>query len=71
MSAKRSMGACLAVLRGITSASGEWCVFEGAQTLAGPFEMNAEAWRWLDRYEGSRVSRSEDVGEWMFRAFSA
>jgi hypothetical protein len=40
-------------------------------TLAGPFETNAEAWRWLDRHEGSPVSRSEQVGEWMFRAFSA
>jgi hypothetical protein len=38
----------------------------GASSLAGPFEMNAEAWRWLDRLEGQSVSRSEEVGEWMF-----
>jgi hypothetical protein len=50
----------------VAGTDGAWCVFEGAHTLAGPFESNAEAWRWLDRHEGQPVSRSEAVGEWMF-----
>jgi hypothetical protein len=36
-------GACFAVLQDIAGAGREWCVFEGAHTLAGTFEMNAEA----------------------------
>ncbi len=34
--------------------------------LAGPFDANSEAWRWIDRHENEPVSRAESVAEWLF-----
>ena len=31
------------------------------------FETNAQAWRYIDRLENEPVSRSEDLGDWIFR----
>lgn len=39
---------------------GRWSVGERI------FETNAAAWRWIDRSENQPVSRSEDVGDWVF-----
>jgi hypothetical protein len=52
--------------RHIAGTDGAWCVFEGTRTLAGPFETNAEAWRWFDRHEGEPISCSEAMTEWLF-----
>lgn len=41
-------------------------VVDGLDVLAGPFETNAQAWRWIDRSEGVPISRSEAVSEWLF-----
>lgn len=30
------------------------------------FATNAAAWRWIDRQNNEPVSRSEDVGDWVF-----
>jgi hypothetical protein len=32
--------------------------------VAGPFMRHREAWRWIDRHEGSPISRSEKTAEW-------
>lgn len=34
--------------------------------LAGPFKANSAAWREMDRIEGSPISRSESVSDWLF-----
>lgn len=40
---------------------------DGRWLVAGrTFDTNAQAWRWIDRQEGSPISRSEDVAEWVF-----
>lgn len=39
---------------------GRWAV--GAKI----FETNAQAWRYIDRISHEPVSRSEDVGDWVF-----
>jgi hypothetical protein len=44
--------------------AGPWHVVEGA-TVLHVAEPNALAWRWIDRREGSPVSRSEKVSEWL------
>jgi hypothetical protein len=45
---------------------GAWFVIAAATVMAGPFETNAQAWRWIDRQTGSPISRSEVVAEWLF-----
>jgi hypothetical protein len=44
--------------------AGRWHVVEGT-TVLHVAETNALAWRWIDRREGSPVSRSEKVSEWL------
>jgi len=34
--------------------------------LAGGFQTNGSAWRWIDRQNGEPISRSEDVAEWIW-----
>jgi hypothetical protein len=51
----------------IIEVDGKWQVVEGELVLHEG-STNAEAWRWLDRHEGSPVSRSEKVSQWMFDA---
>lgn len=33
---------------------------------AGPFKTNSEAWRWIERYQGEPISKSEERGDWIF-----
>ena len=45
-----------------------WLVVgEDRKILAGPFRLNAEAYRWLDRYEGDPISPSEKRADYGFR----
>jgi hypothetical protein len=48
----------------VTVIAGRWHVVEGT-TVLHVAETNALAWRWIDRREGSPVSRSEKVSEWL------
>jgi hypothetical protein len=48
----------------VIETAGKWHVVEDGHVLHVA-ETNAEAWRWLDRYEESPVSRSEKVSEWL------
>ena len=32
--------------------------------IAGPFDSNALAWRWMDRHNNEPVSRTEAVSSW-------
>jgi hypothetical protein len=43
-----------------------WVVVTGKRVIAGPFESNALAWRWLDRHDGEPISRSEKVSQWLY-----
>lgn len=43
----------------------DWVVMDGEKRLAGPFQTNAEAWRWIDRQFGSPISPSEKKTEWI------
>lgn len=42
----------------------KWLVVNGAKMLAGPFETSSEAWRWIDRYTGQPLNKSEKTAEW-------
>jgi hypothetical protein len=42
-----------------------WFVEADGKRIAGPFPTNSAAWRWLDRYQGDPVSRSEQTEEWL------
>jgi len=44
----------------VVERDGKWWV--GNQ---GPFDTNAEAWRWLDRKSGETISKAEDTAEWI------
>ena len=51
------------------NSEGTWGVYRGLHgkvAIAGPFAMNAEAWRWIDRQQGAPVSKAEQRGEWQF-----
>lgn len=48
----------------IQDGNGKWVVANRGSVLAGPFETSSEAWRWIDRYTGDPVSRSEKTAEW-------
>lgn len=32
----------------------------------GPFDTSAEAWRWIDRYNGEPISRAEKTAEYIW-----
>lgn len=40
-------------------------VVDGSCVAAGPFETNAQAWRVVDRLEGSPVSAAEKRADWI------
>ena len=41
-------------------ADGRYVVLgDDGATIAGPFDTNSEAWRWIDRQEDEPVSKSE------------
>jgi hypothetical protein len=42
-----------------------WDVVDADSTVMASFTTNAQAWRFVDRREGSPVSRSESVTEWI------
>ena len=49
---------------------GTWGVYrgpKGKQDIAGPFQTNADAWRWMDRETNQPVSRAEEVSDWIFQ----
>jgi hypothetical protein len=50
----------------ISDPTGRWVVIDRNIIIAGPFDTNAQAWRWLDRHTGSPICRSESVAEWLF-----
>ncbi|MCA0342869.1 MAG: hypothetical protein LCH99_24465 [Proteobacteria bacterium] len=50
-----------------TQKDGKWFVESRAQEVAGPFDTNAEAWRWIDRHQGETLSKAEDRAEWAFK----
>jgi hypothetical protein len=41
-----------------------WVVTDGHDLVAGPFETNALAWRWIDRQTGDFVSPREKRSQW-------
>ncbi len=45
---------------------GSWYVLLRGERVAGPFQSNSEAWRWIDRQEGQPVSAAEKRAEWVF-----
>ncbi|TIP06638.1 MAG: hypothetical protein E5X72_00030 [Mesorhizobium sp.] len=49
----------------VIEAGGGWLVVDGDATLAGPFSTNAEAWRAVDRLEGSPISPAEKRADWI------
>ena len=49
-----------------TQKDGKWFVESRAQEVDGPFDTNAEAWRWIDRQEGQPISQAEKRAEWIF-----
>ncbi|SHF60362.1 hypothetical protein SAMN02745157_2520 [Kaistia soli DSM 19436] len=38
------------------ASDGGWQVTSAGAVLAGPFPTMAEAWRWIDRYEGEPIT---------------
>jgi hypothetical protein len=50
----------------IVEDAGAWFVTRDGKRIAGPFSTNSAAWRWLDRYQGEPVSRTEQTAEWSF-----
>lgn len=53
-------------MKTIRTSNGEWAVVSNDMVVAGPFDTNAEAWRWIDRQEGSPISRGEAVSDWIW-----
>ncbi|MBZ9888959.1 hypothetical protein LB559_13500 [Mesorhizobium sp. BR1-1-3] len=49
----------------VIEGSGGFVVVDGGETLAGPFPTNAEAWRAVDRLEGSPISPAEKRADWI------
>jgi hypothetical protein len=50
---------------------GKWGIFLGLKSKvmrAGPFDTNADAWRWLDRVNGEPISRAEKVAEFIWES---
>ncbi len=45
---------------------GRWAVVWCGEVVAGPFDLNDEAWRALDRMTGDPISRSEKTPDWLF-----
>jgi hypothetical protein len=41
-----------------------WIVLPTGEPI-GPFSTNADAWRYIDRQEGSPISKGEDTAEWI------
>jgi hypothetical protein len=37
---------------------------DDGKVIAGPFESNAAAWRWIDRRSGEPISRKEATSSW-------
>ena len=48
----------------VTETRDGWSVV-AAGVILKTFATNAQAWRWIDRYQGDIVSRSEAVSEWI------
>lgn len=48
-----------------TQINGEWFVMSGAEQIAGPFRSNGDAWRWIDRQEGSPINPAERKSDWI------
>ncbi len=44
----------------------DWYVLHGDVMIAGPFQTNGEAWRWIDRQSGEPINRAQSVSEWVF-----
>jgi len=48
----------------VISIDGKWFV---GDILAGPFNTNEQAWRWIDRREGDHAqARSEGIPKWLW-----
>lgn len=46
-----------------TQIGAEWFIIRGTEQLAGPFQSNSDAWRWIDRAEGETVGVSEEKSD--------
>lgn len=40
-------------------AKGRWVVMDGDRHLAGPFDTNADAWRWIDSQDPEAIAHEE------------
>jgi hypothetical protein len=50
----------------VIEADNGWHVVDSTSRIIQTFATNAEAWPWLDRQDGSPISRSESVSDWLF-----
>jgi hypothetical protein len=48
----------------VEQSGNEWVVTDSHRLVAGPFESNALAWRWIDRRTGDFVSPREKRSQW-------
>lgn len=42
---------------------------EDGNHLAGPFDSNSQAWRWIDHHEGDPISKSEATAQWSWEMY--
>lgn len=50
-----------------TQKDDKWFIVHHGSEIAGPFETNADAWRWIDVQEGQPLSKAEDLSAWRFK----
>jgi hypothetical protein len=50
----------------VINAGNDWHVIDGNGRVIQVFANNAEAWRWIDRQDGTPISRREVVSDWLF-----
>lgn len=46
--------------------TGYFVVGGTGEVLAGPFPFNSAAWRWIDRHDGSPISKAEQTAGWLW-----
>ncbi|WP_434723063.1 hypothetical protein [Mesorhizobium sp. RIZ17] len=52
-------------MKTVIEGEGGFVVVADAQTVAGPYPTNADAWRALDRLEGDPISPAEKRADWI------
>lgn len=43
----------------------DWYVLHEGNRVAGPFQTNGEAWRWIDRQQGEPLNPAQKRSDWI------